>query len=359
MSHEIYALLDDSGAIRYIGKTRRGSPNRVAGHWSESRLPWKQTPLAQWLRTLDKPPSTRTLVIVEDSEVERLPRPWNVELAAIRAASDHWPGQLLNVQDGRYFPVNHPDIPHHHTAILRSRSAPAITISQDRELPGAGERKPRLLDLFCGAGGASMGYYRAGFEVVGLDIEPQPEYPFTFIQADATTFPLDGFDAVHASPPCQSYSGMTRCRPGLARKYPQLVDMIRDRLQSWGGPWVVENVAGSGLAVQDDLFGASGLLLCGVMFGRELYRHRLFEASTPVPAPGHPRHLMAASKAGHWKPGTVISVAGNCSPIGLAREVMDIDWMTRDRLAESIPPYYTEYIGGHLLEALSRTERAA
>ena len=212
--------------------------------------------------------------------------------------------------------------------------------------------RPRLLDLFCSAGGASAGYYRAGFDVVGVDIESQPNYMFAFHRADAVTFPLDGFDIVAGSPPCQGYSGMSNCRPGLAGEYPQLIDVMRERLQAWGGPWILENVAGSGLAEQDDLFGANGVLLCGTMFGRELYRHRLFETSFPVAAPSHPRHLKPASKAGHWKPGTVISVAGNCAPIRLAREVMDIAWMTREELSESIPPYYSEYLGLSFFAAL-------
>jgi DNA (cytosine-5)-methyltransferase 1 len=204
----------------------------------------------------------------------------------------------------------------------------------------------------------SAGYARAGFDVTGVDIAPQPNYPFTFHCADAVTFPLEGFDAVSASPPCQGYSAMTGCRPGLAGEYPQLVGVMRDRLAAWGGPWVLENVAGSGLAQQDDLFGASGVLLCGAMFRLPLYRHRLFEASFPVSAPHHPRHLVPASKAGHWEPGTVISVAGNCSPIALAREAMGgVDWMTRDELAESVPPPFAEFMGRALLEHIR--ERAA
>ena len=217
--------------------------------------------------------------------------------------------------------------------------------------------RPRLLDLFCGAGGTTAGYYRAGFDVTGVDIAKQPNYMFRAHKADAVTFPLDGFDAVHASPPCQSYSGMTNCRPGVSGEYPQLIDVMRDRLAAWGGPWVIENVAGSGLASQDDLLGTHGLLLCGAMFGLPLYRHRLFEASFPMCAPNHPRHDVPASKAGHWKPGTIISVAGNCAPIALARQAMGIGWMTRDELAESIPPAYTEYIGASLVAAV--LERAA
>ena len=209
-----------------------------------------------------------------------------------------------------------------------------------------------------------MGYHRAGFDVVGVDLEPQPNYPFEFIKGDAIEMLADRkfmaqFDAAGGSPPCQGYSGMSNCRPGLADEYPQLIDVTRYWLTEWGGPWVIENVDGSGLPTQDDMFGANGLLLCGTMFGRELYRHRLFESNFPIPAPHHPRHLKPASKAGHWKPGTVISVAGHCSPIELAEKVMDITWMTRDELGESIPPYFTEYIGGHLMGVLNAAERAA
>lgn len=220
------------------------------------------------------------------------------------------------------------------------------------------------MDFFCSAGGASEGYRRAGFEVVGVDLVPQPNYPYEFIQADAIKLLADPgfmaqFDAAAGSPPCQGYSLMSNCRPGLAETYPQLIDVTRGLLTAWGGPWVIENVAGSGLPVQDDLLGASGLLLCGTMFARELYRHRLFEANFPLPAPHHPRHLKPASKAGHWRPGTVISVAGNCAPIELAREAMGIDWMTRDELAEAIPPAYTEYIGALLLGAVEQPGAAA
>ena len=201
-----------------------------------------------------------------------------------------------------------------------------------------------------------MGYHRAGFEVIGVDNRPQPHYPFAFIQADAMTYPLDGFDTIHASPPCQAYSQMTGCRPGLAEQYPELIDATRALLRRQSAPWVLENVDGAGLAEQDDLFGVHGTLLCGAMFGRALYRHRLFETSFPLAAPHHPRHLTPSSRAGHHNPGTVISVAGNCSPVALAREVMGIDWTTRDELAEAIPPAYTEYIGRQLLDHLAACE---
>jgi DNA (cytosine-5)-methyltransferase 1 len=218
--------------------------------------------------------------------------------------------------------------------------------------------RPRGLDLCCNAGGASMGYHLAGFDMTGVDIEPQPNYPFGFVQADALTFPLDGFDFVHASPPCQPDSQMSACRPGLAETYARLIEPIRARLVAWGGPWVIENVAGAGLPGQDDLLGDHGVMLCGTMFGLPLYRHRWFQASRPVAAPHHPRHLLPASKAGHWEPGTIISVAGNCSPIALAREAMGIGWTTRSELAESIPPAYTRHIGAQMIGHLA-SEAAA
>jgi DNA (cytosine-5)-methyltransferase 1 len=212
-----------------------------------------------------------------------------------------------------------------------------------------------ILDLFCGAGGAAMGYHRAFpvAEIVGVDINPQPRYPFTFVQADAMTYPLDGFDFIHASPPCQSYSAMSACRPGLADSYPDLLDATRGRLTASGVPWAIENVATAPLAGADDLFGTYGVTLCGRMFGLRLYRHRRFETSFSVTQPDC-SHVTPASKAGHWRPGTIISVSGNCSPIAIARAAMGIDWMNRDELSESIPPAYTEHIGhalaAHLME---------
>jgi DNA (cytosine-5)-methyltransferase 1 len=224
--------------------------------------------------------------------------------------------------------------------------------------------RPKLIDPFCGAGGASMGYHRAGFEVAGIDMADQPNYPFEFIRGDAVRLLADPgfmaqFDAAAGSPPCQGYSKMTRCRPGLAAEYPKLIEVVRGLYAAWGGPWIIENVEGAGLPGQNDLFGAHGVMLCSTMFGRELYRHRYFEASFPLAAPpAHPRHDKPASKAGHWKPGTVISVAGNCAPIALARRVMDIDWTTRDELCEAIPPYFTEFLGAQLLARAVATEAA-
>lgn len=223
--------------------------------------------------------------------------------------------------------------------------------------------RPRLLETYCCAGGAGKGYADAGFEVVGVDNRPQPHYPFKFIQADALEVLADHdflsqFAAVHASPPCQRDSRMTNCRPGLAGEYPQLIGPTRDLLTAWGGPWIIENVDGADVARQDNLLGANGLLLCGFMFGLRLYRHRLFEANVPLAMPHHPRHSIPASKAGHWEPGTIISVSGNCAPITEARAAMGIDWMPRDYLREAIPPAYTKYIGRLLLGAITNREAA-
>jgi DNA (cytosine-5)-methyltransferase 1 len=208
---------------------------------------------------------------------------------------------------------------------------------------------PKLLDLCSKAGGAAEGYRRAGWNVTCVDIEPQPRNPFTFIQADALHFLAEfwgDFDAVHISPPCQRFSGMSACRPGLADEYPDLIAASRGLLELTGLPYVIENVVGSPLRPD--------LMLCGAMFGRQTYRHRIFESNAFLWQPEHPRHAIRASKAGHWQPGTFISVSGNCSPIALAREVMDIDWMTRRELGESIPPYFTEHIGRQLLDHVAR-----
>jgi DNA (cytosine-5)-methyltransferase 1 len=201
--------------------------------------------------------------------------------------------------------------------------------------------KPRLLDLFCGAGGATKGYQLAGFHVTGVDINPQPNYcGDAFVQADAMTFPLDGYDLIHASPPCQRYSAMSVCRPGLADNYPDLVAATRARLEEWGGRYVIENVPRAPLL--------NPVTLCGFMFGLRLYRHRLFESNRLLLVPDHPRHTVRTSRAGHYEPGTIISVAGNCAPIGVAREVMGIGWTNRAELAEAIPPAYTWFLGEQL-----------
>src|SRR5713226_9004155 len=144
----------------------------------------------------------------------------------------------------------------------------------------AAMNKPRLLDLFCGAGGAAAGYARAGFEVVGVDIRPQPRYPFAFHQADALTCSLDGFDAYHASPPCQLYSRTHRLWKSSV--HPDLVDPLRQRLRATGKPYMLENVPGAPLP--------GSIVLCGTMFGLGVLRHRLFESNVLLFLPGPCAH---------------------------------------------------------------------
>jgi DNA (cytosine-5)-methyltransferase 1 len=205
--------------------------------------------------------------------------------------------------------------------------------------------KPRLLDLFCGAGGAAMGYHRAGFEVVGVDIKPQPRYPFEFHQADAMTYPLEGFDAIHASPPCQRYT-MAQNAAKNASAHPDLVDPVRARLATAGVPWVIENVVGAPLR--------NAITLCGLAFGLCVKRHRLFESNQMLLAPPCPSHdvdyyVIFGHEVRNRRHG---EKAGRKNRIAEGRKAMGIDWMTRGELSEAIPPAYTEFIGKQLLEAI-------
>lgn len=192
-----------------------------------------------------------------------------------------------------------------------------------------------------------MGIHRAGYRVVGVDIVPQPRYPFEFHQADMLEWPLEGYDVIFVAPPCQRWSKQLRCRPGLRETYPDLITPMRPRLQASGIPYVIENVEGAPLI--------DPLVLCSAMFGKEMYRHRLFETGNglTVPQPAHPAHLVRASKAGHWEPGTYFSMSGHVAPMWKAREVMEIDWMAREDMAEAVPPYMTSYIAAHVRSYLA------
>ena len=212
----------------------------------------------------------------------------------------------------------------------------------------------KLLDLFCGAGGAAMGYHRAGFEVVGVDIHPQKNYPFEFVQADAMTFPLDGFDVIHASPPCQRYSALNRGLGNTDEK-PDLLSATRNRLESSGVQWVLENVIGSPMGA---------VLLCGSMFGLNVRRHRLFESTvfiwgqqcrhsvypTPIDVSGtgsfqhSPRKTKTGGKGRKPK------------SLDEARALMDMEWSDRRGISQAIPPAYTEYIGRQIMAALTTPE---
>jgi DNA (cytosine-5)-methyltransferase 1 len=220
----------------------------------------------------------------------------------------------------------------------------------------SGTKKYRILDLFCCAGGAGEGYARAGFEVVGVDIDPQARYPFQFIQADALTLDqkfLAEFDAIHASPPCQSYSDLAK-RNGNADEWPRLIEPVRDMLLDTGLPYIIENVDGAPLL--------SPVVLCGTMFpGLRVLRHRLFETNFLMLAPPHgkhPRvHTFDKRKSHYGKTDERIDFVqvtggGNCS-IAAARAAMGIDWMSKNELNEAIPPAYTHYIGNQLSHHLS------
>lgn len=194
----------------------------------------------------------------------------------------------------------------------------------------------KLLDLFCGAGGCSVGYSRAGLDVVGVDFQPQPNYPFEFIQADAIEYlRAEGhrYDAIHASPPCQAYSNTQRIR---SKRHPAMLDVVRNAMPP--KPWVIENVTDAPLI--------DPIVLCGHSFGLGTYRHRLFESSINLVAPPHRVHNLPITKMGRKpKPGEMMHVVGNFSGVNAARLAMGIDWMTRDELKQAIPPAYTEFIG--------------
>lgn len=214
-----------------------------------------------------------------------------------------------------------------------------------------------VLDLFCGAGGAAMGYHRAGFDVVGVDIKPQPRYPFPFVQGDALKPPvrLEAFDAIHASPPCQDYSLNLR---GLVRVgvYPRLIDPIRDLARHSGLPWIIENVIGAPLPHQSTLDGAHGLMLCGSMFDLRVLRHRLFEASFSLHPPRGCRHSGSVLNPYDSESRERFYAAkGSRGGISEAfRSAIDVPWMSASGATEAIPPAYTEYIGHQLLESLER-----
>ena len=202
--------------------------------------------------------------------------------------------------------------------------------------------KPRLLDLFCKAGGASVGYARAGFEVEGVDIEPQPHYPFKFYQADALTFPLEGYDAYHASPPCYENTWSARRwidTPVVYEKTDQLVN-CRSMFIDIGKPFILENTPGAEMSNYIRLFGT--------MFGLKVIRERWFELDgfeiLFLPSP-----LLVKNPI---QSGNYFTVAGHGGNSKDCRLATGIDWMNKQELTQAIPPDYTEYIGKCLMKSI-------
>ena len=218
--------------------------------------------------------------------------------------------------------------------------------------------RPRLLDLFCGAGGASMGYHRAGFDVVGVDIEPHPDYPFGLIVADALEAVgdhafLSMFDAVAASPPCHRYvqwQNLNAKRYGRRVDHPDLIPPTRAALIASGLPFVIENVVGSPLR--------SPVTLCGSMFGLGVRRHRLFESSEflwgSLPCRHTGDEIAVYGKLDGRRVWTRVdgSEVRAARTLEQAQAAMGIDWMDWADLREAIPPAYTEYLGAQLIDAL-------
>jgi DNA (cytosine-5)-methyltransferase 1 len=211
----------------------------------------------------------------------------------------------------------------------------------------------RVLDLFCGAGGAGKGYLDAGFDVTGIDIEPQPDYPGTFIQGDAIAYLAahgHEYDARHASPPCQASSALSK-GTNKGNYYLNLIPATRALLALHDGPNVIENVQGSDLR--------RDLTLCGEMFGLAVIRHRYFELSNwgAIPLDHKPhRGRVAGYRHGEWFDGPYFAVYGEGGGKGSVaqwQEAMGIHWTAnRKSIAEAIPPAYTRFIGGQLMTHL-------
>ncbi|MGW3423358.1 SAM-dependent methyltransferase [Streptomyces phaeochromogenes] len=219
-----------------------------------------------------------------------------------------------------------------------------------------GRLRPRLLDAFCCQGGAAKGYADAGFDVTGIDLVPQPRYPFAFIQAEAVAFIRAygaEFDFIHASPPCQHDS---ECQRIQGNPHPDLIGPTRAALESTGRPWVMENVRGAVPKLR------TPVMLCGGMFGLQTYRHRYFETGGgfTVDQVVHLDHAAPQAKMGRpIPPGHYGQFVGNFSGVSHAREVMGVPWMNRDGIRECVPPAYTLWVGTRALAALDAGAVAA
>ena len=226
-------------------------------------------------------------------------------------------------------------------------------------------RKPRILDLYCCEGGAGTGYARAGFEVVGVDIEPQPLYPYDFIQYDALAFlkKPDGsvmdwseFDAIHASPPCQFATRYGNNKKHVRDDHPNLIPATRELLQAAGLPYVIENVEDA----HPWLHGPA--MICGTGLGIRVRRHRLFETNWPledVPC-DHGRFTDRIFPGSSNRPNgrTVMNVGEYRVPLATQREVMEMPWADLYGISQAVPPAYTEHIGSQLFAFLRQSQNA-
>lgn len=233
---------------------------------------------------------------------------------------------------------------------------------------GRTRKKRRLVDLFCGAGGAAKGYVDAGFNVVGVDILPQPNYPYDFIQCDGLEFLEDWLAgrwtsrvsehiaAFHASPPCQEFTVLRNCRKGAKPRWPNLIPQTRKLLEQTGLPWVIENVPGAPLE--------NPIQLCGTSFGIRVRRHRLFESNMALAGLPceHSRFTDRIFPGSSNRPNgrTVCNIGEWRVPLAVQKEVMEIDWdITLHELSEAVPPRYTQFIGLQLQQLLALDEAAA
>ena len=210
----------------------------------------------------------------------------------------------------------------------------------------------RVLDLFCRAGGASMGYWQAGAEVWGADIEPQKHYPFPFLQADALTLDLrflQAFDLIHASPPCQTFSitGNLARAQGKRQSEVDLLTPLRPLLEASGVPYIIENVKGAPLR--------DPVVLCGSTFGLKVRRHRLFESNLPLVDHGPCRHKEQGRPVGvyHAMNDSIPSGGTTAKTLEEGQEAMGIDWMPWKNLTQAIPPQYTLWLGRQAMAVLA------
>lgn len=199
-----------------------------------------------------------------------------------------------------------------------------------------------------------MGYHKAGFTVHGVDLHPQPRYPFTFFQKDAISYleelidsgEIYEYDVIHGSPPCQAF---TRAQTIRGNNHPDLIAPFRELVKKTGLPYIIENVPGSPLE--------DPILLCGASFGLHTYRHRLFESNFPFTAPQHEKHIVVPTKMGRpLAQGDFYHAVGNFTSVDYVRKDMDVPWMNREGIRESIPPVYTEYLGKEVILYAPRTQ---